>query len=80
MKVALASVLSRIAELCAHSGDDGSVQALKLLAWVPRWVLSASPTAKKPEDMDQLAVARMILVLESEYADLIAGYYSLCSQ
>ncbi len=68
MKMAMASVLSSITDLCAHGVGDCTVQALKLLAWLPCWVLTASPTAKKPAEMDQLAVARMILVLEGEYA------------
>ena len=80
MKVAMASVLSRIADLCAHGAGDSMGHALKLLAWLPRWVLTASPTAKKPADMDQLAVARMTLVLDGEYDDLIAGYNTLCGQ
>ena len=80
MKTAMACVLSRIADLCAQRSPDYTAQALKLLAWLPRWVLTASPTAKTPAEMDQLAVARMILVLEGEYADLAAGYLSLCNQ
>ena len=59
-KVAIATVLSKVAQLCENPPYINAGH--KLLLWLPRLILTASPTAKLPSDMDKLAASRLLML------------------
>ena len=76
-KVAIATVLSKVAQLCENPPYINAGH--KLLLWLPRLILTASPTAKLPSDMDELAASRLLMLLDGHYDELLAIYDDLCA-
>ena len=69
---ALAVVLSRVARWADDPASRST--AFKLLQWMPRWLLTALPTARSPRAMDNLAASRLAMLLEGHYAALTQQY------